>query len=193
MVRFGARNPPEAEPQLFVIKELSQECFQPRGVQGNKMLVILLSTYGISVRIGRAMVQVLVVEDEKGLLRNIEKSLKTNGFDVLTAIDAGAARRVFHENKVDCLCLDIHLPDINGLDLLLELRRRHPGVPAIIMSGSAKHEIKLRAEEHNVLGFLFKPFRLTELTDILVQITEIVEIRGVRGVKETKRRWTQKE
>jgi DNA-binding NtrC family response regulator len=138
------------------------------------------------------MVQILVVEDEKGLLKNIEKSLKKNGFGVLTALDADAARKAFHENKVDCLCLDIHLPDIDGLDLLEEFRESHPGVPAIVMSSSTTHETKLRAEEHEVLGFLFKPFRLSELTGILVQFTEIIETREERGVKETKRRWTQK-
>ena len=139
------------------------------------------------------MANILVVDDEAGLLKNIEKSLKRNGFNVLIAQDGDGARRAFHENEIDCLCLDINLPDIDGLDLLEELRRNRPGVPAIMMSGSVTHEMKLRAEEKEVLGFLFKPFPLSELTGILIQFTEIVETRGAQSVKETKRRWTQRE
>ncbi len=148
---------------------------------------------GVTVSVGRVMVQILVVDDEASFLKIIERRLGQNGFDVLTAQNGDGARRAFDENEIDCLCLDINLPDIDGLDLLEELRRNRPSVSAIIMSGSITHKMQLRAEKNEVLGFLFKPFRLSELTGILIQFTEIVEIRGPRGVKETKRRWAQRE
>lgn len=149
--------------------------------------------YGVTMSVGRVMAQILVVDDEVGLLKIIERRLRQNSFDVLTAQNGDGARRAFYENEVDCLCLDINLPDIDGLDLLEELRRNRPSLSAIIMSGSTTHKMQLRAEKQEVLGFLFKPFRLSELTGLLIQFTEIVEVRGARGVKETKRRWTQRE
>ena len=109
------------------------------------------------------MACVLVVDDEATLLKNVARSLRTGGFEVITAPDCANARKALSRNHVDALCLDINLPDCNGLDLLEEIRRTAPDLPTIVISGVASPENKSRAAHLGVREFLEKPFRLADL------------------------------
>ncbi len=113
------------------------------------------------------MIRVLVVEDEATLRKNIDRSLRQEGFEVLIAPDVAAARQALEGSQFDIVCLNINLPDGNGLDLLEEARTAHPDLPAIIISGAATPEDRLRAKHLGVQGFLDKPFRLLQLIDLI--------------------------
>ncbi len=138
------------------------------------------------------MALILVVEDESTLLKNIERRLRLDGFQVLTAWDGASARRALEGSQIDALCLDINLPDIDGLELLEEIRLTDPGLPAIIISGSATRQNRLRAERLGARGFLRKPFRLGELSELLIQCEETTRTKRSKGVKKTKRAWTRR-
>jgi DNA-binding response OmpR family regulator len=109
------------------------------------------------------MLRVLVVDDEATLRKNIARSLRRAGFEVITAADGAGARRALDGGDADVLCLDIHLPDEDGLDLLEEVRQTSQGIPVIVMSGAATLEHRSRATRLGVEGFLSKPFCLAEL------------------------------
>jgi DNA-binding NtrC family response regulator len=138
------------------------------------------------------MALILVVEDESVLLKNIERRLRLDGFKVLTALDGASARRALEGGQIDALCLDINLPDIDGLELLEEIRLTDPGLPAIIISGSATRKNRLRAEKLGARGFLRKPFRLGELSELLIQCEETTQTKRSKGVENTKRAWTRR-
>jgi len=109
------------------------------------------------------MALVLVVDDEATVLKNMAHSLRRAGFEVLTAADCANARAILSRKAVDALCLDIILPDGNGLDLLEEVRQIAPGLPAIVMSSAFTPENRSRAARLGVEDFLPKPFPLTAL------------------------------
>jgi DNA-binding response OmpR family regulator len=113
------------------------------------------------------MVCVLVIEDEATLRKNIERSLGGKGFEVVTAPDVAGARQALKAFKFDIACLNINLPDGNGLDFLEEARAAHPGLLAIIISGTATPEDRLHAKRLGVHGFLNKPFRLAGLVELI--------------------------
>jgi DNA-binding response OmpR family regulator len=115
------------------------------------------------------MVCVLVVEDEATLLKNVARSLRLAGFEVLTAETCELARSAFKNNRVDGLCLDIGLPDGDGLDLLEEIRRNAPDLPAIVISSASTPEARLRAARLGVRQFLPKPFRLADINAALAR------------------------
>ncbi len=106
---------------------------------------------------------VLVVDDEATLLKNVARSLRAGGFEVITAPDCANAREALSRSHVDALCLDINLPDGNGLELLEEIRRTAPDLPTIVISGAASPENKSRAAQLGVHEFLEKPLRLADL------------------------------
>lgn len=122
-----------------------------------------------TLRITVALVCVLVVDDEATLLKNVAQSLRRDGIDVLTALDCAAARDALSRSHVDVLCLDVHLPDGDGLDLLEEFRETVPDLPAIVISGGASVENESRAARLGVQQFLHKPFQLTELKSALAK------------------------
>jgi DNA-binding NtrC family response regulator len=106
---------------------------------------------------------VLVVDDEATLLKNVARSLRAGGFEVITAPDCADARKALSRGHVDALCLDINLPDGDGLELLEEIRRTAPDLPTIVISGAATAENRSRAARLGVHEFLRKPFRLADL------------------------------
>ncbi len=139
------------------------------------------------------MVRVLVVDDEVALLRLIERSLRQDGFEVVTAIDTSSARQALSRISVDILCLDVDMPDGDGLDLLEEVRLTAPDLPAIVMSGNATPERRLRAAQLGVEEFLEKPIGFRKLKVLVKQYGEAIEERQSKRVAKTKKRWTRNE
>ncbi|WP_200374005.1 response regulator [Thiocystis violacea] len=106
---------------------------------------------------------ILVVDDNTMLLSKIVRSLVLAKQVVRTATSLAEARALLREHPPKVLCLDLQLPDGNGLDLLAELRRAGSELPVIIISGHHSEENRARAERLGAAGFLAKPFALSEL------------------------------
>jgi DNA-binding response OmpR family regulator len=115
------------------------------------------------------MTSILVVEDEDIILRNIARCLRKEGYKVLTANDRASARQIFRERGVNALCLDINLPDGNGLDLLMEFRKTIPSLPTVVVSASSSKADRDRAAKLEVHAYLTKPFALADLAQAINQ------------------------
>lgn len=112
------------------------------------------------------MTTVLLVDDEKLVLRSLEKTLLRAGFDVLTAVDCRAGRDAFAQNtaRVDIAVLDLNMPDFDGLsksgaglDLLADLKKQKPSLPVVILTaydevGKAKDAVAGGASAFFVKG-----------------------------------------
>jgi DNA-binding NtrC family response regulator len=139
------------------------------------------------------MVRVLVVDDEIDLLLDIAQSLSQDGFEVVTAIDTSSARQALSRISVDILCLDVDMPDGDGLDLLEEVRLTAPDLPAIVMSGNATPERRLRAAQLGVEEFVEKPIGFRKLKVLVKQYGKAIEERQSMSVAKTKKLWTRNE
>lgn len=124
------------------------------------------------------MTFVLVVEDEAIISKNIARRLKREGLEVVTAADRASAMKVFLEKNVDFLCLDVELPDGDGLDLLAEFRRTKPDLPAIVITAFTNAAIRNRAAELGVLNYITKPFSLDGLARTIKQILGLTGNQG---------------
>jgi DNA-binding NtrC family response regulator len=89
------------------------------------------------------MTTVLLVDDEKLVLRSLEKTLLRAGYDVLTAVDCPSGSQAFAENigRVDIAILDLNMPDFqgqsrpgSGLDLLADLKKQKSTLPVVILT-----------------------------------------------------------
>ncbi len=89
------------------------------------------------------MTTVLLVDDEKLVLRSLEKTLLRAGFDVLTATDCRAGSETFaqHAGDVSVAVLDLNMPGFDGLpksgaglDLLADLKKQKAGLPVVILT-----------------------------------------------------------
>ena len=84
--------------------------------------------------------RVLFVEDEEGLLELYEKAFTREGCLVEVAKDVGAAREILASSEVDCVVLDIRLPDASGLVLLREIKAKNARTPVVLSTAFARYQ-----------------------------------------------------
>ena len=110
---------------------------------------------------------VLVVDDEAGLRRVLERYLERHGYHVLSAGTAEQAYEMLASEAADALLLDIHLPTMSGLALYLAIVHRWPALEGriAIMTGDAEAEEVRTWLEHHRCTVIRKPFNLQQVTD----------------------------
>lgn len=115
---------------------------------------------------------VLVVDDEKAVLRVCATMVRQCGFEVITASDGAEAVKVFSEHyaKIDLVLMDLTMPNMDGLAAMAELRRINPYVRVILSSGYNEQELDERILEHKPSGFVRKPYRIVNLESELRRV-----------------------
>ncbi len=114
-------------------------------------------------------ITVLVADDESYIRSLTSRMLKTAGFDVLLAENGIDAIRIFRQNidKIGCIILDLTMPEMDGHEALIELRKISNKLPIIISSGYSEVDITPQFEGENISGFLQKPYQFDELLLII--------------------------
>ena len=102
---------------------------------------------------------ILVVDDDAPMLRLLTRIFEKAGHKVLTAPDATTALRLLHKEQCDLVCLDIEMPDVNGLALCRVMRAQASmrQVPIIILSASDDDQRKAEARASGADDYLVKP------------------------------------
>jgi len=110
---------------------------------------------------------VLIVDDEAGLRRVLERYLERQGYRVLSAGTAESAYELLASEAADALLLDIHLPTMSGLALYLAIIQRWPALEGhiAIMTGDAEAAEVRSWLEHHRCAVLRKPFNLQQVAD----------------------------
>lgn len=119
----------------------------------------------------------LIVEDDAGLRRSLEKFFRQDGYTVVVAERADQAMRLLHENLIDLMLLDIHLPDRSGLSVLAETCELDPRILTIVMTAYADIQTAVRAMQGGAHDFVVKPFELDELHLIVERAVEARHLR----------------
>jgi DNA-binding response OmpR family regulator len=109
------------------------------------------------------MPRVLVVEDERKVLRGLERGLTAEGYDVVTAATGDEGLRLAQAQRFDCLILDLMLPGCDGLEVLAELRRAGKAVPVLILTARDAVEDRVTGLDAGADDYLVKPFAFAEL------------------------------
>jgi two-component system KDP operon response regulator KdpE len=109
-----------------------------------------------------APLKVLVVDDEPPIRKLLRTGLGTQGYQTLDAPDARAALELMSD-KPDLVILDLGLPDMQGLDLLRQIRARSEDVPIVVLSSRGDENAKVMALDLGADDFVTKPFGMEEL------------------------------
>jgi DNA-binding response OmpR family regulator len=107
--------------------------------------------------------RVLIVEDEPRLASFLEKGLQGNGFTTYVAADGTSAVTVASDESFDLMILDLLLPDIDGLEVLRQVRERGGQLPVIILTARDDITDKVNGLDLGADDYLTKPFRFEEL------------------------------
>jgi two-component system response regulator VanR len=122
--------------------------------------------------------RILVVDDEKIALGAFERSLQLDGYTVSTAASGAAALKLCQENSFDLVILDFIMPKMDGIELLVRIRKLQPHIRAIVISG--KLEVKVDERElGKQLGdwveadlYLHKPISPAKLTEAVTSLLQ---------------------
>src|ERR1700756_4535454 len=107
--------------------------------------------------------QLLLVEDEPEIQSFLKQPLANAGYEVDAAKDGRTAIQLASEKKYDVLIVDLGLPDQDGIDLILELRRSGISSPVLILSARRSVDDRVKGLEQGGDDYLTKPFALAEL------------------------------
>jgi two-component system KDP operon response regulator KdpE len=108
------------------------------------------------------MIRVLVVEDERPLLRALAMNLEARGYGV-TAVESGArALAALADHKHDAIVLDLGLPDMSGVDVIRAVRE-FAATPIIVLSARSGSADKVQALDLGADDYVTKPFSMDEL------------------------------
>lgn len=83
----------------------------------------------------RKPVRVLIIDDDELVRQTLETALKQSGFTVFTAADGRLGLGALKRDPVDVVFTDIYMPEKEGIETIVEMRRDHPGVKIVAMSG----------------------------------------------------------
>jgi chemosensory pili system protein ChpA (sensor histidine kinase/response regulator) len=114
----------------------------------------------------------LVVDDSRSSRRTLAHILRRRGFNIVEAVDGMDAVRQLKSQTFDVIFTDLEMPQLNGLDLLREIRAnsRTADVPVVIVSSRGEESFRKRARELRVTDYITKPVPDAVIMQILARL-----------------------
>ncbi len=109
------------------------------------------------------MPRLLVIEDERKVLRSLERGLRDEGYEVIGASNGEIGYQQAISQPFDCIILDLLLPGKDGLDVLADLRKTGRRVPVLILTARDTVEDRVIGLDGGADDYLIKPFAFAEL------------------------------
>lgn len=106
--------------------------------------------------------KVLIIEDEINICNFVKTVLEANGYQVVYAQSAMTGKTMFLSHRPDLLILDLGLPDLDGTEIIKEIRE-HSGIPIIVLSARTHESDKVKALDLGADDYITKPFGTNEL------------------------------
>src|SRR6056297_815833 len=137
------------------------------------------------------MNDILIVDDERDIRELISDILEDEGYVTRRAGDSDEAMSAIAAEPPGLLILDIWLKDsrMDGIDILKAVKRDHPDVPVVIISGHGNIEIAVAAIKQGAYDFIEKPFNIDQLMVVIRRGMETSRLR--RENQQLKRRETE--
>lgn len=107
--------------------------------------------------------KIMVVDDEKGICQNVERILSKNNYEVVCAFSAAEALEKMKNESFSLMISDIVMPEMNGLELLKQVKRDWPETRALMMTAYASTDTAMKAIRLGALDYVPKPFTPDEL------------------------------
>ena len=126
------------------------------------------------------MKRILIVEDEPGMASFIDKGLAARGYTTTVCTDGATGTAIASDRDFDLVILDLGLPDVDGLSVLREIRRRGERLPVIILTARDDLTDKVEGLDAGASDYVTKPFKLDEL---MARVR--VQLRGERSGEPT--------
>ena len=109
--------------------------------------------------------KILICEDDTMTLKALEHRLSKENYDIVTAADGKAAHEILNNENIDFLLTDLHMPHLNGLELIEYVRNQlKKNIPIIMLTRVGVEDTVLKAFELGADDYITKPFSPDELS-----------------------------
>lgn len=120
--------------------------------------------------------RILIVDDELGMLDNLDRLLTLDGYLCRTLANPAAFDETFEEVRPDVLILDLRMPGTDGMTLMGRAHERDPSLPVILITGHATVQSAVEAIKEGAFDYLAKPFTADQLS---VAVERALRYRGL--------------
>ena len=107
--------------------------------------------------------RILIVDDEEDLISTLAERLELRGFEVEAITDGSKALKRVNEGDFDVLVLDVKMPGIDGLELMAQIKEKHPDLPVIMFTGHGSMASARKGIIRGATDYLMKPVDIENL------------------------------
>ncbi len=114
----------------------------------------------------------MVVDDSATVRQVLQMTLIQAGYEVIEAVDGENAIELFQNNKIDMLMTDLNMPNMNGIDLIKQIRQNKDNrfMPIVMLTTESQPERKKEGKDAGASGWLTKPFKPEQLLSIVKMV-----------------------
>lgn len=121
--------------------------------------------------------KIMVVDDEPTVVRSMKAVLRPKGYDVIGANSGRECLDALDRENVDAVFLDIKMPEMDGIEVLKNVKRMKPQVYVIILTAYATVDTAVEAMKLGAFDYIRKPFKITELRDSVHNILQDIKFK----------------
>ena len=121
---------------------------------------------------------ILVIDDEAIALSNMSHVLVKEGYDVTTCKDGESGLNALRHTRFDLVLTDLHMPGIDGMDVLQHVHVTIPETPVIMITGHSTIDSAVKAMKRGAYNYIAKPFRLDEAREIVKSALEFGRMKN---------------
>lgn len=111
--------------------------------------------------------RILIVDDQLGIRLLLKEILQKEGYSTFQAANGYQAIEITKKENPDLVLLDMRLPEMNGIEILQELKKISPDIRVIIMTAYGEQELIDTAKNIGILDYITKPFEIEEIRRIV--------------------------
>lgn len=121
--------------------------------------------------------KILIVDDEKIALKNLEHVMKKEGYEVTGTQSGQNALKLLDDNIFDVVLTDLKMEKVDGMQLLKKCRELYPDTEVVMITGFATLESAVESMKHGAFYYIAKPFKLDEVRKVVKEAAEKVRLR----------------
>ena len=121
--------------------------------------------------------RLLIVDDEKVALKNLEHIMKKEGYEVVATQSGANALAYIEKQAFDVVLTDLRMEKVDGMQILGKCRENCPDSEVVLITGFATLESAVEAMKHGAFYYIAKPYRLDEVRRVVAEALEKVRLR----------------
>lgn len=115
---------------------------------------------------------ILIVDDSASIRDLITFTLEGAGYKVFCGMDGNDALKYFNGVTIDLVITDLHMPKLDGINLIKEIRsmQQYQFIPILVLTTESQISKKQSAKDAGATGWIIKPFEQTKLLDVVKKV-----------------------